>query len=90
MICNCTNPDPSTCAACRLDLYRARDSHIAIGLPVKQDDGEYAYPGYVNGQLTGYYPNLRAARLALDLDLDAMGAASAPIDVEFAPVGFLV
>ncbi len=69
-----------------LEAYRARDARIAIGLPIKQDNGEYEYPGYIDDTLIGFYPNIRTARLALD-NITEVGAFIVP-DVEFAPVGW--
>lgn len=66
--------------------YRARDARIAIGLPIKQDNNEFEWPGYLDGQLIAFYPNVHAANLALWNLLDT-GACAAP-DTEFAPVGW--
>jgi hypothetical protein len=77
-----------------LEAYRARDARISIGLPIKQDNGEYEYPGYVDGVLIGFYATRHHADLALHNILDTglvalIGGAGVVVqDVEYAAFGF--
>jgi hypothetical protein len=73
--------------------YRARDARISIGYPVLQDNQELEYPGFIDGILIGFYARPGLADLALHNILDTglaalLPSASAPIDVDYAPVGF--
>ncbi len=62
------------------------DNRITIGLPILQDNGELEYPGYIDGDLIGFYATHHAADLALQNIIEA-GALLTP-DVEYAPVGW--
>jgi hypothetical protein len=87
----CFCVDPSTCAACRVDAYRARDLRISIGLPVKQDNGEYEYPGYLDDKLIGFYATRHTADLALHniLDMAELVQGATPmLDLDFVSVGW--
>lgn len=67
----------------------AHDARITIGAAIKQDNGEYEYPGYIDGALIAFYRNIREADLALRNILAAeMPATFGVVDVEFAPVGW--
>ena len=48
-----------------IEQYRARDARIAIGLPIKQDNNEFEYPGYLDATLIAFFPNIHSANLAL-------------------------
>ena len=48
-----------------IEQYRARDARIAIGLPIKQDNNELEYPGYLDATLIAFFPNIHSANLAL-------------------------
>jgi hypothetical protein len=73
-----SNVKASIHARTALAEYRARDARIAIGLPILQDNNEFEWPGYLDGRLIAFYPNVHAANLAL------WNLISAPI--EFASV----
>ena len=45
--------------------FAAHDSRISIGFPVKQDTGEYQYPGLIDGAVVAFYRNAPEADLAL-------------------------
>jgi len=66
--------------------YQGRDARIAIGMPIKQDTGEYEWPGYIDGTLIAFYRNIPEADRALG-NILAVGAFVAP-DVAFAPFGW--
>lgn len=65
------------------------DDRVTIGLPVLQDNGEWEYPGYLDGVLIGFYANVHEADLALHNILAVeWPAAFGVLDVDFAPVGW--
>lgn len=68
-----------------LIAYRAHDARVSIGMPIKQDNGEYEYPGFIDNTLIAFYPNIRLARLALD---NILVAGAWQPDVEYAPCGW--
>lgn len=76
-----------------IEQYRARDARIAIGYPIRQDNGELEYPGFIDGVLVGFYARPGIADLALRNILAARTcsqdrAIDGAFDVEFAPFGF--
>ena len=75
-----------------LTEYQARDARIAIGLPIKQDNGEYEYPGYLDGTLIAFYRTRAEADVALHhiLDCEMPAAFGMVLDTEFAPLGWAV
>ena len=66
--------------------YQSTDARISIRMPILQDNGELEYPGYIDGELVGFYRTYRDADLALRNILTA-GMLVTP-DVEYAPVGW--
>lgn len=92
MTCFCIDPQPETCAVCsedtRVSSYRARDARISIGLPVKQDNGEWEFPGFIDDVLIGFYATRHHADLALHNILDVTPSPMPALDLDFVSVGW--
>lgn len=76
-----------------LEAYRARDARIEIGLPILQGNGEFEYPGLIDGIIIGFYATRHHADIALhsilDTGLDALlVTAAVPLDTEYAEYGW--